>query len=618
MQTALRENLNRMNDDSQKISQDGAEEALQHITKLNEAILNACQRAQPILNDYLSTIANDDYANYHFDPMNIRTAFVEFLSHLVSNPDKIIELQMEYWKTYFELVSGFWNQFLTGEKAEPLINPQKGDRRFKDPEWQENLLFDFLKQSYLLTSRALTQAVQETEDLDDQTKRKLDFYIRQYADAISPSNFILTNPEVLKETIDSKGENLVRGLENLLEDLERGKGELKISTTDYNAFEVGKNIAVTPGKIIYQNDLMQLIQYAPVTETVCRRPLLIIPPWINKYYILDLRPENSFIKWAIEKGHSVFVISWVNPDEKLARKTFGDYLREGFLEALDQIEKETGEPDCNVIGYCIGGTLLSAALSWLKAKGKENRVASATFLTTLIDFEKSGEMKVFIDDNQIDLLTEHMQEKGYLEGEALKSTFSMLRANDLIWSFVVNNYLMGREPFPFDLLFWNDDSTNMPAAVHSYYLKNMYRDNLLIKPKALEIEGVNIDISRIKTPSYFLSTKEDHIAPWQATYDGARAFSGEVTFTLAASGHVAGVVNPPAKNKYCYWTSSALPSDSRKWLENADEHQGSWWPHWAEWAGRFGNGEVKARKPGTKLKPVEDTPGTYVKMRRDD
>lgn len=463
----------------------------------------------------------------------------------------------------------------------------------------------------------MRESVNKAEGLDEDTYRKVDFYTRQFIDALSPSNFLFTNPEVLEETMETGGENLIRGFENLIEDLKRGQGELKIKTTDYDAFEVGKNLAITPGKVIYENELMQLIQYKPTTEKVHKRPFLIVPPWINKYYILDLKPENSFIKWLIDQGHTVFTISWVNPDKKLARKSFDDYMRLGTLAAMDQVKEITGEPDCNILGYCLGGTLTAITLSWLHKKGQQERVAAATFLTTLINFDRAGEMKLFIDDAQLEVMDKEMAEKGFLPAETLKNTFSMLRANDLIWSFVVNNYLMGREPFPFDLLYWNDDATNMPAAMHSFYLRKFYRDNLLAKPGGVTINDEPIDIGDIRTPCYFLSTKEDHIAPWHATYDGMKLMGGDdVNFTLAASGHVAGVANPPAKNKYCFWTGKP-DDDADRWFETARQHDGSWWPHWEKWLRGYAGGEkVPARKiGGGKLKPIEDAPGRYVKMK---
>jgi polyhydroxyalkanoate synthase len=455
--------------------------------------------------------------------------------------------------------------------------------------------------------------VHEADGVDAHTARKLDFYTRQFTDALAPSNFVMTNPEVLRATIDSGGENLVNGLKHLLADLERGKGRLAIQMTDPNAFQVGKNIAVTPGKVVFRNDLIELIQYAPTTTEVHKTPLLIVPPWINKFYILDLRPKNSFIKWAVEQGHTVFVVSWVNPDEKLAAKSFDDYLLEGPLAALGAIEQATGEKSANVIGYCLGGTLLAATLAYLAAKGQAERIASSTFLAALTDFSEAGELSVFIDEEQLGALETRMQEKGYLEGADMANTFNMLRANDLIWSFVVNNYLLGKEPFPFDLLYWNSDSTRMPAAMHSFYLRRMYQENKLVEPGGISLAGVKLDLRKIKTPSFLLSTKEDHIAPWTSTYAATQLYSGPVKFVLAASGHIAGVINPPDKGKYGHWTNDALPKDPEAWFKGAAQHDGSWWPLWESWVDTYAGGKVPARKLGDgKLKPLADAPGTYV------
>jgi polyhydroxyalkanoate synthase len=446
----------------------------------------------------------------------------------------------------------------------------------------------------------------------------VEFYTRQYIDAISPSNFLLTNPEVLRETVASGGQNLVKGLNNLLEDVARGGGgEVRMRMTDESAFKLGVNIATTPGKVVFQNDLIQLIQYYPAKGPVFRRPLLVIPPWINKYYILDLREKNSYIKWAIEQGHTVFVISWVNPDKKLAHKGFDDYLAEGMLAALDAIEKATGEREVNAVGYCLGGTLLACTLGYLAGK-KDARIVSATFFASLIDFEEGGELEVFIDEQQVAALEKRMNERGYLEGSEMATTFNMLRANDLIWSFVVNNYLLGRDPFPFDLLYWNSDSTRMPAAMHSYYLRNLYLKNLLAKPGGITLGGVPIDLNRVKTPLYFVSTQEDHIAPWRSTYAGAKLFPGPVRFVLGGSGHIAGIVNPPAANKYSFWTNPRLPGDPEQWLKGASQHPGSWWTDWAGWIAQHGGDKVPERIPGKgKLKAIEDAPGSYAKMRAD-
>ena len=548
------------------------------------------------------------------DPLNIGAAFLEMTQRLASDPGRLIQAQLSLWQDYLKLWQSTTQRFLGGE-APPVVEPAPTDRRFKDAAWQESTLFDFIKQSYLLSARWLQSTITQVDGLDEKTARKVDFYTRQFVDAMAPSNFVLTNPEVLRETIDTKGQNLVNGLKHVLEDLDRGKGRLMIKMTDLDAFKVGGNIAVTPGKIVYQNDLIQLIQYEPSTEKVLRRPLLIIPPWINKYYILDLRPDNSFIRWAVAQGHTVFVISWVNPDEKLAAKKFDDYMLEGPLAALDAIEQATGEREANVIGYCLGGTLLAATLAYMAVK-RDHRFKSATFFVTMVDFAEAGELSVFIDEEQLASLEERMRESGYLDGADMATTFNMLRANDLIWSFVVNNYLLGKEPFPFDLLYWNSDSTRMPAAMHAYYLRNMYQENKLIVPDALSLAGVPIDLRKVNTPSFLLSTKEDHIAPWKSTYAATQIYRGEVKFVLAASGHIAGVVNPPGRAKYGHWENSHLPKSPDEWLASATYVQESWWPAWQKWVAPYAGDEIPARRPGDgKLKPIEDAPGSYVSVK---
>jgi polyhydroxyalkanoate synthase len=546
------------------------------------------------------------------DPMNMQKAYVAFFQKLYEDPERLTELQMEYAKDWMTLWQESARSFMGEQPAQKLYTPEKTDKRFKSSKWDESAFFDFIKQSYLLTSQWMNKTVQETRGLDQETQRKVEFYTKQFVDAMSPSNFLLTNPDVLQATLDTKGENLVKGFQNMLDDLERGKGHLKISTTDYSAFELGRNVAATPGQVVYRNDLIELLQYTPTTTEVYKTPVLIVPPWINKFYILDLRPENSLIKFLVDQGHTVFVVSWANPSAALNNKGFGDYMHEGILDALTAIERETGEKNANVMGYCIGGTLLATTLAWLEARGEADRIRSATFLTTLIDFRNSGDLQVFIDNEQIAALEASMKDKGYFDAKNLKDTFSLLRANDLIWSFVVNNYLMGKEPFPFDLLYWNDDSTNMPANMHSFYLRNMYRDNKLIVPGGIEIDGAPIDVHKIKTPSYFLSTKEDHIAPWLATYAGAKLFEGPVKFTLSGSGHVAGVINPPAAKKYGYWTCADIPEMAETWFERATQHEGSWWSDWIKWIESYNGEKVPARKPKDSIEPA---PGSYVKAK---
>jgi len=551
-----------------------------------------------------------------FDPTSVGNAFLRLSQQMMSNPQRLAEAQMALWQDYMGLWQ-HWAKRMAGDAGDeaPYAAPDKGDRRFKDASWQENQVFDLLKQSYLVSSRWLQKTVGDVEGLDHDTRLKVDFYTRQFVDALSPSNFFHTNPEVLKATVDTKGENLVRGMENLIEDLEGGGG---ISQTDFSAFEVGRNVATTPGKVVFQNRLLQLIQYAPTTDETYALPLLIVPPWINKFYILDLTAENSFIKWAVDQGFTVFIVSWVNPDESYATTTFEDYMTEGLLAAMDAVLQATGEKKLNVIGYCIGGTLLSTALAWMAAKD-DKRVNAVTFFTSLVDFEKAGELRVFIDEEQLKLLDEHMGESGVLNGRRMAAAFNMMRANDLIWSFVVNNYMLGRDPMPFDLLYWNADGTNMPQAMHSYYLRNMYLKNLLAQPGGLEIGGVPINLGTVDLPLYVLSTKEDHIAPWKSCYRLPQLMNGPSRFVLAQSGHIAGVVSPPGKTKYGHWTNDSLPEDPDDWLAEAEVHEGSWWPDWAAWLAPQSGKKILARAPGDgALKPIEDAPGAYVKKKVDD
>jgi polyhydroxyalkanoate synthase subunit PhaC len=584
--------------------------------ELSRSMAEIAERSQHLVSEFLQRQNSGDNNMGMADPLNIGAAFFEMTARMMADPTRMVQAQLSLWNDYMTLWQRTAQRFLGGEAEPPMVEAQNGDRRFKDAAWTDNTLFDFIKQSYLLTARWMQSTVKNVEGLDDKTARKVDFYTRQFVDAIAPSNFLMTNPEVLKATLESGGENLVRGLQNLLDDLERGKGRLSIRMTDMAAFKIGENIAVTPGKVIYQNDLMQLIQYEPTTETVKRRPLLIIPPWINKFYILDLRPKNSFIKWAVDQGHTVFVVSWVNPDERLALKSFTDYMFEGPLAAFDAMEKATGEREVNVIGYCLGGTLLASTLAYMTAKG-DDRVKSATYFVTMVDFAEAGELSVFIDEEQLAALEERMRTTGYLEGRDMATTFNMLRANDLIWSFVVNNYLLGKDPFPFDLLYWNSDSTRMPAAMHSFYLRNMYQENRLAQPGGITLDGVPIDLTKVKVPSFLLSTREDHIAPWKSTYAAMHLYRGPVKFTLSASGHIAGVVNPPG-SKYGHWENTRKPKSPEKWLETATLVNDSWWPSWEKWIGKYAGGQVPARRPGDgKLKPLEDAPGSYVTVRSE-
>jgi polyhydroxyalkanoate synthase subunit PhaC len=579
--------------------------------EMSRMMAHIAEQSQHLVAEFLQRQTPMQFGNP--DPLNLGQAFFDMTARMMANPAKLMQAQFSLWQDYMSLWQSTTRKML-GETSQPVVQPTTEDRRFKDALWDENYVFDFIKQSYLLSARWLQGTVREVEGLDDKTARKVDFYTRQFVDAMAPSNFAMTNPEVLRETLETGGENLVKGLSNLLGDLERGKGKLQIRMTDMAAFKVGENIAVTPGSVVFQNDLMQLLQYKPTTEDVVKAPLLIVPPWINKFYILDLREKNSFIKWAVAQGHTVFVISWVNPDSELADATFADYMTKGPLAALDAIEAATGERLVNIIGYCLGGTLTASTLAYMAVKN-DKRIASATFFTTMVDFEEAGELSVFIDEEQLAALEEKMHERGYLEGSDMATTFNMLRANDLIWSFVVNNYLMGKEPFPFDLLYWNADSTRMPAAMHSFYLRQMYQENRLSRGK-VKLLGTKIDLTKIDMPVFILSTREDHIAPWKSTYAATQLYAGPTTFCLAASGHIAGVVNPPAAGKYCHWVNDKLPRKPEQWLETATQKPGSWWPLWDEWTKGHGGGMVPARTPGdSKLAVIEAAPGSYVKVK---
>jgi polyhydroxyalkanoate synthase len=569
-------------------------------------LMTVATQSQKLVSDFLKRQA-DGGASQQFDPLNVSSAFLEMTTRIMADPSKAFEAQMAFWQDSVNLWSYTVRRFL-GDQAKPVIEPAKGDKRFRDREWQENTVFDFIKQSYLLTARWMLHTVEGIDGLDPKTARKVDFYTRQFTDAMAPTNFALTNPEVLRATIESNGENLVNGLNNLLEDLERGDGRLKIRMSDETAFKVGENIATTPGKVVRRTDVFELIQYAPTTKEVHERPLLIFPPWINKYYIMDLKPENSFIRWMVDQGYTVFIVSWVNPDVRLASKTFEDYMFEGIIGAVDAVEEITGVKKINVIGYCIAGTLLSATLAYMAVK-KDRRIATATFLTTQVDFSEPGELEIFVDDEQLKSLDERMSAKGYLEGSDMATTFNMLRANDLIWSFVVNNYLLGKDPFPFDLLYWNGDSTRLPRALHIFYLREMYRDNNLAKPGGIMLGGVPIDLGKVRVPVYLQSAKEDHIAPFASVYRATKLFKGPVRFILAGSGHIAGVINPPAANKYQHWTNEGAAKSLEEWLAGAVEHPGSWWHDWDAWLSKQSGKKVPAREPKNAL---VDAPGTYV------
>jgi polyhydroxyalkanoate synthase len=563
---------------------------------------------------YAERLKSDDGYQV-IDSRTVANTFQGIAQAAAADFTPIIKEQLALWSDLALLWQRTASRMLFNTPAEPVITPAREDKRFKDELWADNPVFDQLKQQYLLLSRFFQSSIANIKGVDPHTHHKARFYTRQFVNALAPTNFAATNPAVLKATLATRGDNLLKGLRNLIEDCERGGGRLSLKMADLAAFRLGENIANAPGKVVYQNELMQLLQYEPSTRTVQRRPLLIVPPWINKFYILDLKPKNSFIRWCTDQGLTVFVISWVNPGAELAGKGFADYLLEGPLAAIDAIERATGEDEVNAVGYCIGGTLAASALAYMKAIN-DTRIVSATLFTTLLDFSDVGDISVFLDDAQLALVDEHMSRLGYLEGHHMAEAFNLLRENDLLWFFVVNNYLLGRDPAAFDLLYWNSDSTRMPAAMHSFYLHNMYHRNVLKQPGGINLANVPIDLRKIDVPVYFLSTREDHIAPWRTTYAGTQLMSGPVRFVLGASGHVAGVINPPSANKYGYWTGDTLPADPEAWLDGATFHQGSWWTDWGTWIARHGGGHVPARHPGDgELSPIEDAPGSYVALR---
>ncbi|MES9878747.1 MAG: class I poly(R)-hydroxyalkanoic acid synthase [Candidatus Sedimenticola sp. 1PA] len=538
----------------------------------------------------------------------------EMASQFTNSWNTIMTRAMESPDEWYKTLSGFYQQHFNlwlnmfSPSTEKDIEAEPGDRRFKAEEWEQSPLHNYLKQSYLLSSRWLTGLIEDST-LDKNTKAKCEFYTRQFIDAMSPSNFALTNPEVIKETIESNAKNLVVGLENLMKDMNQGR----ITMTDEAAFELGKNLATTPGSVVYENDLIQLIQFKPLTETVNERPVLIVPPCINKYYILDLSEHNSYVRYCLEQGNNVFLISWRNPDESMGDKTWDDYLEGGTIPAIDAVKKITAAKKINGVAWCIGGTLLATTMAVLAAKRKKP-FASATFFTTLLDFSDPGELGIFIDESQVNQHEHKLADGGVMPGKQLATTFAMLRANDLIWNYVVNNYLKGKTPPPFDILYWNSDSTNMTAAMYTWYLREMYLENNLAKPDALELCGVSVDLGKIDCPVYFLSAIDDHIAPWKTTFVSTELVKGPMEFVLGASGHVAGVINPASKNKRHYWINGELNQGADHWLETAESQPGSWWTHWDQWLKAQGGKEIPApAEIGSSDYPeIEAAPGSYV------
>lgn len=558
----------------------------------------------------------DRPAALNADPFHVAPAMNEVMSGLAAQPDRMLRAQADLFGRYMELWQSAARR-AAGEDTKPVVTPASGDKRFNDPDWASNPMFDMMKQSYLLTSNWLNGLVSGVEGVDPASKRRVEFFTKMLTDAFSPSNFLISNPAALREVMQTNGESLVRGMENFAADLDRGGGQLAISQTDLEKFKVGENVATAPGKVVYQNDILQLLQFDPTTEQVHEIPLLIFPPWINKFYIMDLRAENSMIRWLTGQGFTVFVTSWVNPDAKLAAKTFEDYMLEGIYDATQQVMTQTGVDRVNTVGYCIGGTLLSCALAHMAARG-DKRINSATFFAAQQDFAEAGDLLLFTNEEWLQSIEQQMDATGgFLPSQSMADTFNALRGNDLIWSFFISNYLMGKEPRPFDLLFWNADQTRMPKSLHMFYLRNFYKDNALTSG-ALTLGGEKLDLSKVGIPIYVQSSKDDHIAPYRSIYRGARAFGGPVTFTMAGSGHIAGVINHPDAKKYQHWTNDTLPGSVEAWISGALEHPGSWWPHWAEWLRAKSGPLVPARDPAKgKLKPIEDAPGSYVRVRSD-
>lgn len=560
------------------------------------------------------------------DPLHVGPALGQVIGKLAAQPDKLFRAQAELFDRYMELWRTTSARALGDTpssapppttKSAPQTTAPRGDKRFNAPEWTENPVFDAMKQSYLVTSTWLNELVSSVEGVDPMTKRRAEFFTRQLTDAFSPSNYLFSNPVALKKLADTQGESLVKGAEQFANDLARGGGRLAISQTDFARFKVGENVATAPGKVVFQNDLFQLIQYASTTKQVREIPLLIFPPWINKFYILDLKPENSMIRWLTSQGFTVFLTSWVNPGPELATKTLDNYVLEGAYTAVAQVMGQCDVAHVNTIGYCIGGTMLGCTLAHM-ADREVDAINSATFFAAQQDFSEAGDLLLFTDEPWLEDLERRMDAAGgVLPGSAMADAFNMLRANDLIWSFFVNNYLMGKEPAAFDLLFWNADQTRMPKTLHMSYLREFYQGNRLARGE-LQIGGATLNLKDVKTPVYVQASKEDHIAPMRSVYRGAKLFGGPTTFTLAGSGHIAGVINHPDANKYQHWTNPALPDTVEQWVSGAEEHKGSWWPHWAAWLHERSGAMINARDPASgPLAPLEDAPGSYVKVRSD-
>jgi len=590
-------------------------ETLDHVSR---NLMQASLKSQKLMSDVVAKALEGDPVLPQADPFHSAPEFGEVWSQIISQPELVMQAQADLMKGYLDLWSNTTKRVVTGDE-EAAIKPEVGDKRWRSKDWNENPVFDAIKQSYLLNQHFLMGLVHGVDGVDEKTKRKVEFLTKQMTDALAPTNFALTNPDVLRETMQSRGENLTRGLKNLMADLEKGQGRLALTQTDMEGFKVGQDLATTAGEVVFENDIIELIQYAPTTETVKKRPLLIAPPWINKFYILDLREKNSMIRWLTKQGFTVFLISWVNPGPELKDKTFEDYMHQGLLAAIDAVEEATGETSVNTVGYCVGGTLLASTLAYLEATGKPDRIASATFFAAQTDFELAGDLLIFIDDEWIKEIARLMDAQGgVLDGRTMADTFNLLRSNDLVWSFTINNYLLGRQPQAFDLLYWNADQTRMPKALHLWYLENMYRNNRLAKGE-LSFGDIPLDLGAVKAPIYMQASRDDHIAPYPSVYKGAKRFGGPVRYMMAGSGHIAGVINHPDANKYQHWTNDDLPETVDDWIAGAAEHPGSWWLDWREWLFERSGDDVPARAPGDgKLKAIRPAPGRNVLVRSDE
>jgi polyhydroxyalkanoate synthase len=547
-------------------------------------------------------------AGFAFDPAAPAKTMMDFTAQLWSNPLAVLQASQAAASEWAEL----WSQAArraAGQQVEPVIAPERGDRRFGDPAWSEDPLFDYLKQAYLLAARQATDLVTRSEGIDEDTRTRAEFFTTAYLNALAPTNFAFTNPEAIRRAIDTGSISLLSGLANLLAD---AATEAKLPQRRASAgFELGKDIAATPGSIVFQNELMQLIQYAPMTETVHKRPLLYVPPLVNKYYLLDLQPKSSLIRWLVEQGHTLFVVSWVNPGPELADKGLADYLELGPLAALDAIGKATGEREVDLFGFCMGGTLAAIAAALLAARGEGKRIASLTTIGSMFDFANMGQWATFTEPAQIEAMERHLEAKGVLAAHELQALFSVVRANDLIWSSVVSHYLLDKEAPPSDILHWFADGAHIPRAFLRDWTGRILKENALTRSGALRIGADAIDLGKVETPAMIISLKDDHVSAWQATYDGARLLGGETRFLLGGSGHNAGVINPPSANKHGYWTNNHMPAEAEAWMESATRHEGSWWPEWQRWLVRQGGERVKARKP---KKAIEPAPGSYVRM----